>query len=70
MLGLSHMEVWFDYVGLGGDLVPDDLIAFLRGRAAITEHQYDIIVQALNERFVDRNDDHPLAYADELSEPP
>ena len=66
MLGLSLYDLWLDYFGLGGDLSPTAIDAALSGRHALLARDHDLLVQALNEQFLDRNEDHPLAYADEL----
>lgn len=66
MLGLSISRLWLDYVRLGGSLPPPLLQAFLAGELDIGDHDHDMVVQALNERFIDQDHNHPLAYADEL----
>ena len=66
MLGLSHLELWYDYVALGGNHAPDTILAFLDQNTQIAEPEYDRLVQALNEHFIDSGDNHPLPYADEL----
>jgi hypothetical protein len=66
MLDMSLAELWIDYVGLGGAMLPEDIQSFLRGERRIADHDHDVLVQALNERFLQGGDDHPLAYADEL----
>jgi hypothetical protein len=63
MLGLSTSALWIDYLALGGVLAPDELNAFLGGRRDISDHEHDILVHSLNERFTERAQDHPLAYA-------
>jgi hypothetical protein len=47
-------------------MLPEDIQSFLRGERRIADHDHDVLVQALNERFLQGGDDHPLAYADEL----
>ena len=68
MLGLSLFELWYDYVGVGGSLMPKELGERLAGDGQLDDREHDFLVQALNERFVDRDEDHPLAYVDELEE--
>jgi DNA replication protein DnaD len=67
MLGVSIDDLWVDYLALGGQLMPFELEAFLSGLRPVDDHDHDLIVQALNERFLDLDADHPLAYADELA---
>lgn len=69
MLGLSRLDLWLDYVGLGGNLSPADINAALSGQSSLSDADHDFLVQALNEHFVDRNENHPLPYADELPLP-
>ena len=66
LLGLSLPQLWLDYLGLGGSLPPAVIDAALTGRLELGDHDHDLLVQALNERFVDLAQDHPLLYADEL----
>ena len=66
MLGVSLDALWLDYFGLGGSLRRTQIGAFLAGEQSISDHDHDVLVQALNERFLDRGEDHPLDYADEL----
>ena len=65
-LGLSLLELWFDYIGMGGSLMPKELRARLAGDGQLEDRDHDFLAQALNERFLDRDEDHPLAYIDEL----
>jgi hypothetical protein len=69
MLGLTVLDLWVDYFGLGGNLPPAAISAALSGRLELSDHDHDVLVQALNEAFVDRNENHPLSYADELPPP-
>ncbi|MBV9820395.1 MAG: hypothetical protein JOZ07_18860 [Solirubrobacterales bacterium] len=66
MLELSLDELWVDYFTLGGSLLPAEIQAFLAGEHPLGDHDHDLLVQALNERFLDHDGDHPLDYADEL----
>jgi hypothetical protein len=65
-LEMSAPQLWVDYVSLGGSLSPLCIQGYLNGRGLISDHDHDILVQALNERFADFGGDQPLAYADEL----
>ena len=70
MLGLPLPQLWLDYLGLGGNLPPAAIGAALHGHVGLGDHDHDMLVQALNEHFVDRAQNHPLAYADELPPKP
>ena len=65
---LSVEEVWYRYVGMGGTLSRCELEAVLGGEP-VAAGQYDVIAQVLNEYFLERGGDHPVAYADEIDEP-
>jgi hypothetical protein len=65
---LSLDEVWYRYVGMGGTLSRTDLEAVLSGEP-VAAGQYDVIAQVLNEYFLERGGDHPVAYADEIDAP-
>ena len=61
--GLSHGELWLRYFELGGMSTGFDLEAFLYGVVEPSDHDHDVIAQALNERFTELGGDHPVPYA-------
>jgi hypothetical protein len=63
-LGLSLGDLWLRCLGLGGLFSLFELTASLAGRRPLTAPEFDVVAQALNERFMDDGGDHPLAYAD------
>lgn len=63
MLGLSVPDLWVDYLALGGCATPATVAAFLSGDRRLGDYDHDLLTQALNERFLDSGDDHPLPYA-------
>jgi hypothetical protein len=65
-LEMSAQELWVDYVGLGGSLSLMCIQGYLSGRGLVGDHDHDILVQALNERFANFGGNQTLAYADEL----
>ncbi|HUE58406.1 MAG TPA: hypothetical protein VMO88_02370 [Acidimicrobiales bacterium] len=65
-LGLTVSQLWIAYFGLGGNLLPAAISAALSGDLDLRDHDHDLLVQALNDRFSDLDQDHPIAYADEL----
>lgn len=69
-LGLSLHRLWVDYVGLGGSLMPSEVSGFLSGWRSVSDSDHDMLVQALNECYLGRGDDHPLAYMSELATEP
>ena len=62
---LSHAELWLRYFELGGMSTGFSLDAFLYGVLAPSDHDHDVIAQALNERFVELGGNHPVPYAAE-----
>jgi hypothetical protein len=60
--GLSHGELWLRYFELGGMSTGFDVEAFLYGVLAPSNHDHDVIAQALNERFAELGGDHPVPY--------
>lgn len=64
--GLTRHDLWLRYFQLGGTSTPLQLEALLRGTLLPTAHDHDVVVQALNERFLELGQDHPISYADDL----
>lgn len=63
--GLTFEELWIAYFALGGRAHPDALRAYLAGASAqVTD--YDVLAQALNERFLDMGQNHPVPLLNEL----
>jgi hypothetical protein len=62
-LGLSVRELWLDYFALGGDADLDEIGAILDGVTGPSDHDYDVLAVALNEKYVDRGEDHRLPYS-------
>jgi hypothetical protein len=69
MLDISADDLWVGYVGIGGDLAPGAVEGFLDGHSDLLEPDYDRLVQVVNELFMERDEDHPVPYSDELDEP-
>jgi hypothetical protein len=62
--GLTLPELWLRYFGLGGMNTESELgdhLDEIPGRA-FDDDQHDVVVQALNERFMELNLDHLLPY--------
>ncbi|WP_037078501.1 hypothetical protein [Pseudonocardia spinosispora] len=60
----SVEQLWAAQVALGGNLSLSKLDAALQGTGDLTEHDHDVVAQALNERLMDRGyPNHPVAYA-------
>lgn len=63
--GMSFQDLWIAYLALGGNARPDVVRGYLRG-SAIEPTDYDLLAQAINERFLDRGESYPVPYRDEL----
>ena len=61
---LTMPELLRSYVALGGTATADELTAYVEGRPdeQLDDVQHDTLVHALNERFSERDLDHPLPY--------
>ena len=55
-------DLWLRYFALGGTATPDDMGSFLRGEHDFGTGQHDVLVHALNERFVELELNHPVPY--------
>ena len=64
--GMSFFDLWIAYFALGGAAEPDVVRAYLSGRGAHSM-DYDVLAQAINERFLDQGTTYPVPYSDELS---
>jgi hypothetical protein len=60
---VSVAELWLRYFTLGGTESHSDLIKLLRGDLEFGPGQYDVLVHALNERFVELEMNHPVPYS-------
>jgi hypothetical protein len=63
--GMSFHDLWIEYFALGGTERPRDVRTYLGG-GAVESMDYDVLAQAINERFLDRGGNHPVPYQDEL----
>ncbi|HVB05221.1 MAG TPA: hypothetical protein VNF07_03100 [Acidimicrobiales bacterium] len=68
-LGLSHRELFLRYFTIGGMSSVLEVEAFLSAALEPADHDYDVIAQALNERFVELGGNHPVAYSDSGQSP-
>ena len=59
---LTLIGLWLRYVGLGGTAPVDEVHAHLRGNRILDPSQHDMLVQALNERFMEWDMNHPVPY--------
>ena len=60
--GLSQDDLWLRYFGLGGMTPSLELDAVVQGALVASDHDHDIVVHALNERFSELGRNHPVPY--------
>ena len=59
---ITRRELWLRYLGLGGDASPGQVEDYLDERSAPDRREYNLLVDALNERFSDIASVTRLAY--------
>lgn len=64
--GMEPAEVWLAYFALGGMESPAIVQAIFAGTVDPSRADYDLLAQALNERFCEHGTDHPVPYRDEI----
>lgn len=64
--GLTLEDLWFGCLSVGESPGPGGLAAALAGRRELTDHQHDVVAQALNDRLIEMGLDHLVPYAGEL----
>jgi hypothetical protein len=63
---MTYQELWLRYIAVSGDAGELELEAYVLGLLTPDAYQYNLIAQALNEHFIDRGEDHPVGYWDEV----
>jgi len=63
--GMSFDELWMDYFALGGTSSPEIVRSYLAG-SGTQSMDYDVLAQAINERFVEDGGNHPVPYREDL----
>lgn len=59
--GWTISQLWTAAVGIGGGFHRHDIEDISAGQRPATPAEHDILASALNEYFVDRGQDHPVA---------
>jgi hypothetical protein len=62
--GLSQADLWLRYCEIGGMSTALEVEGFLFGTLVPSDHDHDLIAQALNDRFVEMGGNHPVSYSD------
>ncbi|MBV9594924.1 MAG: hypothetical protein JO147_14140 [Actinobacteria bacterium] len=60
--GIGYSELWSRYLALGGTETFDELRGHVETDIDRDDNQHNVIAQALNDVFVDRGQNHPVAY--------
>ncbi len=60
--GLSHADLWMRYFALGGTASKEHTKAFLNASRVLETAQQDVLAHALNERFYEMGQNHPVFY--------
>ncbi|MEA2715906.1 MAG: hypothetical protein QOI99_223 [Actinomycetota bacterium] len=63
---MTFDELWLAYYALGGVMTPEVLRSYLSGGPTLWI-DYDVLAQAINEKFVERGGNHPVPYSEDLS---
>jgi hypothetical protein len=61
--GMTLQQAWIRYITVGGTDSPAQLERQIRGAAGTSDHQHDVIAQALNEHFIELGQNHPIGYS-------
>ena len=62
-LRLSALTLWMGYFEVGGNGSLTDVTRWLSGAARPSVQDYDLLAQAVNDRFTGLGLDHPVAYS-------
>lgn len=62
--GMTPAELWIRYYAVGGDATELEVDAYALGLLSPDDYEHNLIAQALNEFFLDRDEDHPVHYRD------
>jgi hypothetical protein len=60
--GLSIPQLWLRYVAIGGSATASQLRDHVVNETCTDDHEHDLIAQAINETFLEKGEDHPVAY--------
>ncbi len=60
--GMGFEELWLRQLSLGGGAGRLEVEAYVLGLLVLDAFQHDILAQAVNEHFLERDGDHPVGY--------
>lgn len=61
-LGLSLHDLWMRYFALGGTRLPEELGSLVRSQEPSDTGDYDVLVHAINEQYMDAGRPERLPY--------
>ncbi|MCA1692541.1 MAG: hypothetical protein ABR540_11955 [Acidimicrobiales bacterium] len=64
--GLGVSDLWMRYVGNGGMATLSQMECYLAGATRPSRLEYDVLVSALNDQFIDMRLNSPIPYFHEL----
>jgi hypothetical protein len=62
---LTHGELFLRYFELGGMSSALQVEAFCYGALEPSDHDHDVVVHAINERFSEFGQNHPIPYSED-----
>jgi hypothetical protein len=62
--GMTVNEMWLRQISVGGTAEEIEVEAYVLGLLQPSNHQHDVLAQAINEHFIAQGRDHPVAYSD------
>lgn len=69
LAGLDYPTLWIRYVALGGNGTAEELRHHVTSGSCDDAAEHNVIAQAINEAFLERGENHPVAYQ-HLPSPP
>ena len=62
--GMNYSELWLRHIAVSGNIGELELEAYVLGLLVPDDYQHNLIAQALNEYFLEVDDDLPVGYRD------
>lgn len=60
--GMTLPELWLRYIGVGGSESANTIQEHVSGDVHLSSRQHNVLAQAINEYFIERQQNHPVAY--------
>ena len=62
-LGMSVPALWIGYLAVGGNGTLADVTTWLSGATEVSNRDYDLLAQVVNDQFVSMGLNHPVPYS-------